>query len=1293
MKINTRSILSHLTASLAPLAVASILSIVTAQSAIDYVVGRELAATSVEAMRDLEDYLDEALADFGAWSELTSLQHVAGKDAGGPMARELIAIKGRYRQFAELYVLDSSGRVVATTRNDFVDDVTDHPAFRAALDGKLYQSNVADTQFSSRPAMIFAHPIRLAQDSKTIIGVLLGAFDWGVAQEQLASLSVAGSPQDARHRLLLHDKNDRRILYGTPSATNVSLDRLFFISHDSGSHFEKVEGVELLTGTAMARGGRILQNTGWVLHAVVDADVAYEAISPLRRNLLLVALGVSFMAIILGYAAARRLSDPIVRITDALKKVAAGDQDVRLPPSSQNDEIGEMTAALSVFRGHLEKIEQLSSEKVEIEARARRNLAEALDGLEYAMALWSEDQELILGNKKFEDLILTTAGFVPFQGQKYDDFFETLINRGVFAIGPKDIDRFRFDRMMAHARADGFFDLPYADGRTIRLFERRTSNGNVVTASVDITEFKRRETAMSLLMRYTREGRNFAEVAVEAVAKALGFHWVGLGLYSDNNTRMDLLAYWDGDSLGRPFSYDLSNTPCQHVMESGEYCHFSKGIAMLFPHHTELSRRGAQAYVGLPIHSDQGPAIGQIFAISDCAMNVSEDSRYLLTAIAQWVGAEYKRSKADQALKASEQRFRDMLDVASDWVWETDSSHQFVSISRKFFLLTGLQQSDVIGRYRLDYPDQFGDDAARWAKHMADLDARRPFYNIEFSIKTVNGDTRRLSSSGKPLFDAKGEFLGYRGVTSDITEARRRDDTLRLLSRAVEQSPVSVVITDSRGLIEYVNPKFCDISGYTSEEAIGSTPRILKSGHGAPSFYAQLWKTIAAGQEWRGEFLNQRKDGALFWESSSISGVRDACGRITHYIAVKEEITARKRAEEELRRMQKMEATTALAGGIAHDFNNILMGILGHSRLALDEIPLESEARVDISQVMTAAGRAKMLVRQLLDFSRQSRSLPEPISLGLLVREVLDLLEVSIPVGIQVQDFIDPDAGVIFADSTQLYQVMMNLCTNAVDAIGDQPGRIVISVSQDIIAEDRILSHGTLLPGRYVRLSLSDSGCGIPSDIMARIFDPFFTTKEVGKGTGLGLASVHGIVQEHHGYIDVQSPVDQMGGTMFALYFPQTANVALPHPDIVSPEESSLPPERIRGSERILLLDDDHGVVLMIARALGRLGYHVETARHPKQALEAVRAGAEPFDLIVTDMIMPGMTGEDFAQELMRLRPDIPVILCTGYGQSLTPERAQKAGIKDVLSKPIDPNALAAAIRLVLDSAGNQTLN
>jgi PAS domain S-box-containing protein len=528
------------------------------------------------------------------------------------------------------------------------------------------------------------------------------------------------------------------------------------------------------------------------------------------------------------------------------------------------------------------------------------------------------------------------------------------------------------------------------------------------------------------------------------------------------------------------------------------------------------------------------------------------------------------------------------------------------------------------------------------------------------------------------MYRSDGQLTGVLGIGRDITERKQAEAELARLASAIDHATDSVVITDPEGTIQYVNPAFEKVTGYSRREAVGHTPRLLNSSKQNRAFYETLWKTITAGKTWSGRLINLRKDKSEFSEEATISPVFDTTGIIVNYVAIKRDVTKEDLLNVRLEQAQKMEAIGTLAGGIAHDFNNILFPIIGMSELLLEDLPAGSLEHENAQVIIEAGKRGGELVKQILAFSRQSEHKLIPVRVQQVLKEVLKLSRATIPSNIELAQDIQSECGLVLADPTQLHQIAMNLITNAYHAVQESGGKILVELREKWLGNGDV-ADTVLKPGHYVMLTISDTGIGIDPAVIGRIFDPYFTTKEHGKGTGLGLAVAYGIIKDHHGEVKVYSEVGK--GTTFNIFIPLIEK----NSDIESFEETVT--IHSTGHERILLVDDEELIVRIETQMLERLGYKVTSRISSIDALEAFRANPDAIDLVLTDMTMPNMTGDQLAKKLISIKPDIPIIVCTGFSEKLNAENAKASGISGFLMKPVVKSDIAQMVRKVLDEA------
>jgi len=512
---------------------------------------------------------------------------------------------------------------------------------------------------------------------------------------------------------------------------------------------------------------------------------------------------------------------------------------------------------------------------------------------------------------------------------------------------------------------------------------------------------------------------------------------------------------------------------------------------------------------------------------------------------------------------------------------------------------------------------------------------------------------------------------------TDITNRVHAERDRMLLATAIDQAVEAIVVTGAQGQVEYVNSAFEELTGYTRAEVLGRSPKVLYGGETHRDAYEQIWAAINRGEIWNGRFQNQKKDGTFYEEDTTVSPVFDDKRRLTNFVILKRDVTAQVTLERALRSAQRMEAMGTLAGGIAHDFNNSLALILGRCELGLHALPKDHPAAQQFQSIHKTGQRAAGIVKQILVFCRQAEQEKRPLVIGLIVKEAIELLRTALPKNIEIQADIERTGVRVLSDPAQVHQVVMNLCTNAFHAMGEHGGVLGVSLKEVTVDSHSYADVGEIHPGLYAQLAVSDTGIGMDRATMQRIFDPFFTTKEPDEGTGLGLATVHGIVTGSGGAIQVESAPGK--GSIFNIFFP-----------VCEEEEAHdrpVSPDALAGTERVLVVDDDVDFVEMYQALLSQRGYRVTSFVRSSDALKNFEANPGAFDIVVTDHIMPGMSGVELAKRMRQLRPDIPILLSTGLGRPDSHPKALEGVITERLLKPTPLAELIAAIRRAMGHA------
>ena len=509
----------------------------------------------------------------------------------------------------------------------------------------------------------------------------------------------------------------------------------------------------------------------------------------------------------------------------------------------------------------------------------------------------------------------------------------------------------------------------------------------------------------------------------------------------------------------------------------------------------------------------------------------------------------------------------------------------------------------------------------------------------------------------------------------DITAVRKSEASLRQLNTAIHQAGELITITNADGTVIYANPAFFELTGFDESEVIDTPWWSKNCVFDQPGEQTALEESIRSGITWQGEITLKTAAGGQFLTLATIAPVMDEHGEVICFVAIGRDMTQQRQLELQLQQSQKMEAIGTLAGGIAHDFNNILFAMLGNTEMALNSLPGEHPIGNNLREIQKAGYRARDLIQQILSFARRSEAKTDWLRIGDIIDEVAKLLRSSLPSTIEIEVQLSSPDLALFANPTQIHQVLMNLGTNAGQAMEARGGALLFSLDlYEHVPEER--PELALPVGSYIKLGVRDTGPGIPRDVLPRIFEPFFTTKEQGKGTGMGLAVVHGVVTELGGALTVSCP--ETGGAEFLIFLPLAQETAQPH----SVEEISLP----GGDEFVLLVDDEESILTMLEEILSSLGYGVEAYQNSIKALEAFQAEPGKYQLLFTDQTMPKLTGAVLAKQCRELQPSLPVIICTGYNpQGVEQELPANSAIR-FLSKPLSRTVLAQAMREVLDN-------
>jgi PAS domain S-box-containing protein len=831
---------------------------------------------------------------------------------------------------------------------------------------------------------------------------------------------------------------------------------------------------------------------------------------------------------------------------------------------------------------------------------------------------------------------------------------------------------------------------------------------SVLGVSVDITDRRKAERALEKALRRSRlqleavsevavssalvlgETATLARQITELGAQTLGTERVGVWLFADAGENLTCIDLYESSPRSHSTGAVLKGDQFTNEFEALTKTRYVAAAAPL----TDPRTAGYVETYLKPLHITSmldavirrgGENLGLIcFEHVDKAHQWGTDEIAFACQVADQFAIalhNHDRRMAEQAVRDSERKYRLLAENVSDVIWTMAPDLTLTYVSPSIERMHGCKTTKWRALTLSDYLTPASKQVAltTWTEEIAlqgtaGLDPNR-VRTLELEQYRKDGTTFWTEVSIRFLYDDAGRVKGIIGATRDIDERRRSQEQLQRLSTAVQQAGETIMITELDGTVLYVNPAFENTTGYLCNDVIGKTAAILKSGTHNESFYQDMWSTMRRGEVWRGRFTNRKKDGSLYEATATISPIKDESGQVVNYVMVGRDVTSEMMLQKQLNQAQKMEAIGTLAGGIAHDVNNLLQAVLGYADLLLMKKGPGDPDRKKLEVIQHAARDGADLVSRILTFSRKRESKARPIDLNNEIRRSEKLLRRTLPRMIRIDLLLADDLRIIDADPAQMEQILLNLGVNAQHAMPDG-GRLLIETSNVSLSDDYLRTHLAAKKGNYVVLTVSDTGIGIESAALDRIFEPFYTTKTNGLGTGLGLAMVHGIVSQHGGYIRCYS--EPGVGTTFKIYFPVSLSESIP--DLALTREMPA-----FGTETILLVDDDDRVREMARQMIGTGGYRILTACSGEDALAVYISHRKEIALVILDLIMPGMGGNRCLEELLRIDPDVRVLVASGYSSNGLALDERGRGARGFISKPYDAKDILGAIRRVMD--------
>ena len=823
------------------------------------------------------------------------------------------------------------------------------------------------------------------------------------------------------------------------------------------------------------------------------------------------------------------------------------------------------------------------------------------------------------------------------------------------------------------------------------------SNGHphqYISIRTDISSRERLRKGLEMLAS-AEHGEALFERIAQGLSIGLDARWTGFSRLCPDRATLELVACWDADAPGTTFRYALDGMPCQQALAQGDEFVVESDMRSQFPASLALISENAESYRGLAVTDHRGQPLGVLWALSERPAVADADEAALLAVAAKRAAAELSRLVVEGELREKDQRLEFVIEGAELAVWDWDITSGRIHINDRWATMLGYAPEEVPRHVdswrRLLHPDDVPRIEAALGGHLA---GDTPAFSEEVRLRARDGtwlwglDSGRVTSR-----DGAGRALRASGIHFDINERKRAESDL-IASEArfrvlVENVAVGIYLCDTAGHVVYANPPAERLYDMSAREA-GGDGWLRRIHHDDVGAVTAMWRRLMEGRESHIEFEFRLVRGAddIRQVSARAHPVR-VDGRLMGFVGSVEDVTERHvaalerdRLQSQLQQAQKMEALGQLTGGIAHDFNNILASILGYASLAHGRYATDNPKLAEyLTAVITAGERARDLIGKMLAFSRDTpRETGASMDVAALVREVTTLLASVIPSSITIAVDVANQVPRVQLGATDLHQVLVNLAVNARDAMGES-GRLDIAVAATRRDHDVCVTCHEIIDGDYVEIVCRDTGSGMDEALMKRIFEPFFTTKDVGKGTGMGLAVVHGIVHRAGGHLLVDSTPGV--GTAFHVLLPPAGGMQ----DDARGTVPGIPPRATRArSGRILVVDDEPMIAAYLKELLENEGHAVVTAHDGEAALALLRQSPDGFDLLITDQTMPRLSGTSLVKAAHALRADLPAVLCTGFSDTVSLRTARALGVQRFLRKPVESESMLRVVAELLDA-------
>jgi PAS domain S-box-containing protein len=860
---------------------------------------------------------------------------------------------------------------------------------------------------------------------------------------------------------------------------------------------------------------------------------------------------------------------------------------------------------------------------------------------------------------------------------------EEIVGRNMAEVVPAAVESGRYEvykNVIRTGKAVDIGEIPDASNRIISRLAFPVGTDRLGIISSDVTDRRVAQDALRSIVEGTSSttGAEFFPAMVRHLASGLRLRYASVAeTVGGDGKSANILAIWMGDHVAGPLSRELLDTPFARVIHEGR-CVIPTGLQKRFPKDTSLSDLDADSFIGIALKDPDDRVLGYLCVLHDKPIGNVGHVENVISVFASRAAAEILRVQAETTLKEKQADLEEAQRVASVGNWSKDLATGTTSWSDEMYRIYGFAPQSVPSTWETAAALIHPDDLELVHAVRADL-THSEVEEITYRITRPDGEDRFLRGRLDVIRDSEGKPVRVVGTIQDITERKQAEaakEEYHARSIGVIQNSVDSIITiDDRGVIESVNPAALGLFGYEKTELVGQNVSVLmpESYRGNHDQFIEAYKTSGSKKilDTVRETQGVQKDGTTFPLRISVTEVRFGGRRI--FAGIIHDLTHESELERQLLQAQKLESVGTLAGGIAHDFNNILQAILGFNALAQENMEGDTELLTQcLDEIEAGSRRAADLVNQILSFSRTSEIDYRPLTLQPLIEEALRFLRSSMPATIRIDKRISPDCDHVLGNATQIHQVVANLCTNAMHAMEAKGGCLTVSLEPLSIGSRLETLCGPCEPGESVQLSVTDTGTGIEPKLIERLIDPFFTTKEVGKGTGLGLAMVHGIVRSMWGGLLIESELGS--GTKVRVIFPLVPeNQVLKKPKEPARAQDS-------GAGNVMIVDDEEAITKLTARMLESRGFTVDSFTDGGVALEALKVAPTAYDVAVLDYTMPGRTGGDLAREFRALAAEMPVILATGHIDELEHEQTSSPNIVDIIKKPFDIDALVSAI-------------